>query len=68
MSLKDECFEVDILQLNVGPCEYCQEVRARVHYTQRRADPATRWLCTYCATDEEAYWEEMWREYYAGIL
>jgi hypothetical protein len=71
-TLQDEIAEAEMLQLNLGKCEgRCQrdEDVPRVEYRENRMDSdKTYMLCGWCATEDEEYWDEMWRDYWSSRL
>lgn len=52
-------------------CDHCKSkqasiVRRNTQYTDEWANWGT--LCPECADADYAYWAEMWKEYYGGLL
>ena len=68
---KDDIVEASLLQLDVGLCQGpCQRPNIpRIECDSRRMDSdATYMLCGWCAQEHHEYWDEMWRDYWSGVL
>ena len=54
---------------HTGACECCGHVGDIVICDSRRMDDRKELnLCVYCAQEHHEYWDEMWKEYWAGRL
>ena len=52
-----------------GKCEMCEEETIMVECSSRRMDTDKVYnLCPICASEHHQYWDDMWAEYYRGIM
>lgn len=51
-----------------GPCERTDAIRQRQNTAY--VDDESNWvtLCPECMKSNDAYWKDMWAEYYAGCI
>lgn len=68
---KDFAIEADLLQLNIGKCEgECQRPNMARSEQGPRAytESGPIMLCSCCAESYHSYWDDMWSDYYRGLL
>ena len=57
-----QCWGVD------GPCSSMNATRQRQNTAYVNDEQNWVVMCPECAAANEAYWDDMWRDYYAGRL